>query len=107
MTCTTTTDDLRELLNIYKIPDDINLRIPEKNDTSSRPPRGYVTLFSKSFKLRTRLPLQPYFMKMLGRLHLAMGQLNPNGWRILSGLFILWNRCGQSEYTIVEVKHMY
>ena len=89
MTCTTTVDDLRQLQNTYKIHDKIDLRVLGKNDTLGRPPKGYVTIFLKSFIQGMRPPLQSYFVQMLGRLHLAPGQLNPNGWRVLSGLFIL------------------
>ena len=99
--------DLVDLRTRYDIPDDIPLRIPGKNDTPSRLPRGYVTLFLESFKLGMRCPLQPYFARMLSGLNLASSQLNPNGWRVLSGLFILWDRCCQSEPTIDKVKHMY
>ncbi|KAL9432539.1 hypothetical protein AB3S75_027552 [Citrus x aurantiifolia] len=76
-----------------------------KKDTPSRPPRGYVTLFLESFKYGLRCPLQPYFARILNGLNLAPGQLNPNGWRVLSGLFILWDRC--VEPTVDEVKHLY
>lgn len=54
-----------------------------------------------------RIPLQPYFIKMLSGLHLAPDQLNQNGWRVLFGLFVLWDRCGQSEPTVDDVKHLY
>ncbi|KAL9409333.1 hypothetical protein AB3S75_047676 [Citrus x aurantiifolia] len=107
ITCTTTVDELTNLRVKYGIPDDVPLRILGKKDTSSRPPRGYVTMFLESFKLGLRCPLQPYFAQMLNGLNLALGQLNPNGWRVLSGLFILWDRCCQSEPTVDEVKHLY
>ena len=93
MTCTTTVDDLVELRTRYDIPDGIPLRILGKKDTPSRPSRGYITLSLESFKFGMRLPLQPYFVQMLSGLNLAPGQLNPNGWRVLSGLFILWDIC--------------
>ncbi|KAH9650174.1 protein kinase domain-containing protein [Citrus sinensis] len=78
-----------------------------KKDAPSWPPRGYVTLYLDSFKYGLRCPLQPYFARILNGLNLSPGQLNPNGWRVLSGLFILWDRCCQSEPTIDEVKHLY
>ena len=79
MTCTTTVDDFKPLQNTYKISDDINLRVFKKKDTPNRPSRGYVAIFLESFKQGMRLPLLLYFVQMLGRLHLAHGQLNPNG----------------------------
>ncbi|KAL9444672.1 hypothetical protein AB3S75_017793 [Citrus x aurantiifolia] len=107
MTCTTIVEDLVELRAVYDIPDGIPLRIPRKKDTPNQPPRGFVTLFLESFKFGMRLSLQPYFAQMLSGLHLAPSQLNPNGWRVLSGLFILWDRCYQSEPMVDEVKHLY
>ncbi|KAH9671681.1 Cactin [Citrus sinensis] len=50
MSCTTTFDELNDLWLRYSIPGEILLKIPGKNDTPSWPPRGYVTLFLKSFK---------------------------------------------------------
>ena len=88
ITCATTVDELNNLRSRYGIPADIPFRAPGKKDTPSRPPRGYVTLFQDSFKLGMRCPLQPYFARILSGLNLAPGQLNPNGWRVLSGLFI-------------------
>ena len=107
MTCTTRVDELVSLRARYGIPDEIPLRIPGKNDTPSRPPRVYVTLFLESFKLGLRCPIQPYFARILNGLNLAPGQLNSNGWRVLSSLFILWDGCSQSEPTVDEVKHLY
>ncbi|XP_024043175.1 uncharacterized protein LOC112099892 [Citrus clementina] len=50
MTCTTMFDELTDLRLRYSIPGEIPLKVPGKKDTPSRPPRGYVTLFMKSFK---------------------------------------------------------
>ncbi|XP_024036988.1 uncharacterized protein LOC127898831 [Citrus sinensis] len=84
MSCTTTFDELNDLRLRYSIPGEIPLRIPGKKDTPSRPPRGHVTLYLESFKYGLRCPLQPYFARILNGLNLAPGQLNPNGWRVLS-----------------------
>ncbi|KAL9454039.1 hypothetical protein AB3S75_009609 [Citrus x aurantiifolia] len=107
MTCTTTFDELNDLRFRYSIPGEIPLKISGKKDTPSRPLRGYITLFVESFKYGLRCPLQPYFARILNGLNLTPSQLNPNGWRVLSGLFILWDRCCQSEPMIDEVKHLY
>ena len=107
ITCTTTFNELNDLQLRYHIPSEVPLKISGKKDCPSRPPRGYVTLFLESFKYRLRCPLQPYFARILHGLNLAPDQLNPNGWRVLPGLFILWDRCCQSELTVDEVKHLY
>ncbi|GAY69645.1 hypothetical protein CUMW_289010, partial [Citrus unshiu] len=107
MTCATTFNELDDLRLRYHIPGEVLLRIPGKRDSPSRPPRGYVTLFLENFRHGLRCPLQPYFARILNGLNLTPGQLNPNGWRVLSGLFILWDKCCQSEPTVDEVKHLY
>ncbi|XP_024043294.1 uncharacterized protein LOC112099975 [Citrus clementina] len=84
MTCTTLFDELNDLRLRYSIPGEIPLKVPGKKDAPSRPPKGYVTLFLESFKYGLRCPLQPYFARILNGLNLAPGQLNPNGWRVLS-----------------------
>ena len=79
ITCVTTHTDLLKLRNLYNIPEEVLLVIPGKGDVPSRPPKEYVTMHLESFKLGARLPLQPYFARILGSMHLAPGQLHPNG----------------------------
>jgi len=105
--CATTQDDLFKLRNLYDIPKEVLLVVPGKGDVPSRPPPGYVTMHLESFKLGAQLPLQRYFAKILGGMHLAPGQLHPNGWRVLSAMFVLWERCELEEPSLVEVKHLY
>ncbi|XP_052288073.1 uncharacterized protein LOC127899137 [Citrus sinensis] len=107
MACASTPTYLFKLRNLYNIPNDVLLVVSGNGDVPSRPPRGYVTMHLESFKLGARLPLQRYFAKILGGMHLAPGQLHPNGWRVLSAMFVLWERCGLEEPSLVEVKHLY
>ena len=105
--CATTQTDLFKLRNLYNIPEEVLLVVPGKGDVPSRPPRGYVTMHLESFRLGARLPLQRYFAKILGGMHLAPGQLHLNGWRVLSAIYVLWERCGSEKPSLVEVKHLY
>ncbi|XP_024033591.1 uncharacterized protein LOC112095714 [Citrus clementina] len=105
--CATTSTNLFKLRNFYNILEEVLLVVLGKCDVPSRPPRGYVTMHLESFKLGARLPLQRYFAKILGGMHLASGQLHPNGWRVLSAMYVLWERCGSKELSLVEVKHLY
>ena len=79
ITCATTDTDLLRLRNLYNIPEKVLLVIPGKGDVPSRLPKKYVTMHLESFKLGARLPLQPYFARILGGMHLAPGQLHLNG----------------------------
>ncbi|XP_052295262.1 uncharacterized protein LOC127901752 [Citrus sinensis] len=104
MTCTTTFDELEDLRLRYSIPGEIPLKVPGKKDAPSRPPKGYVTLYLDSFKYGLRCPLQSYFARILNGLNLAPGQLNPNGWRVLSAVLV--NSCSSREllttYNLLE-----
>ena len=104
LTCTTTRDYLFKLKNLYHIPNDIPLVIPGKGDLSSRPPKGSVTLYLECFKLGVRLPLQPYFTKVLSDLHLAPGQLHPNRWRVLSRLCSYYGLGASSRRPLRKLK---
>ena len=106
ITCATTPTDLFKVRNLYNIPKEV-LVVHGKCDVPNRPPKGYVTMHLESFKLGDQLPLQRYFAKILGGIHLALGQLHPNGWRVLSAMFVMWERCGLEEPSLVEVKHLY
>ncbi|XP_024036986.1 uncharacterized protein LOC112096966 [Citrus clementina] len=100
--CATTQTYLFKLKNLYNIPEEVLLIVPGKCDVPSWPPPGYVTMHLESFKLGARLPLQRYFAKILGGMHLAPGQLHPNGWMVLSAMYVLWDRCGSEEPSLVE-----
>ncbi|KAH9721958.1 protein NEN1 [Citrus sinensis] len=71
MACATTPTDLFKLRNLYNIPSEVLLVVPGKGDVPSRPLKEYVTMHLESFKLGARLPLQSYFAKILGGMHLA------------------------------------
>ena len=105
--CATIPTDLFKLRNLYNIPEEVLLIVPGKSDVHSRPSKGYVTMHFENFKLGARLSLQRYFAKILGGMNLAPGQLHSNGWRVLSAMFVLWERCGSEELSLIEVKHLY
>lgn len=63
MKCETTHIDLDKLGETYSIPNDIDLKIPSKNNIPSCPLRGYIAFYLDYFRLDVRLPLQPSFAK--------------------------------------------
>lgn len=83
MDCETTHEDLDKLRMEYGIPNDIKLKIPSKSNTPSRPSRGYVTLHFEYFRLGVKLPLQPYFTSILGKLNISL----------VNSISDLWDGC--------------
>lgn len=57
----------------------ISVSLSLGKESLSHPPKGYVTLYLDCFKLGVKLSFQPYFVKVLGKMHLAPGHLNLNG----------------------------
>ncbi|XP_052290066.1 uncharacterized protein LOC107175547 [Citrus sinensis] len=79
--CVITPTDLFKLRNLYNIPEEVLLVVPGKGDVPSQPPKRYVTMHLESFRLGARLPLQRYFAKILGGMHLA-----PESWGLVKDL---------------------
>ena len=73
MKYSTTKCDLDKLKRFYNILDDVILRVPSPKDTSCH------TLERQIGSLGVRLPLQPYFVRVLERISLSPCQLNSNG----------------------------
>lgn len=72
MKCSIKKSDLDRLKRVYGIPDDVDLRVPGLKDTPNHPPKRYVTLYLKCFKVGVELPLQLYFVRVLGLMNLAI-----------------------------------
>lgn len=72
MKCDIKRSYLNRLKRVYGIPDDVDLKVHGLKDTLNHPPRRYVTLYLKCFKVRVKLPLQLYFVRVLGIINLAI-----------------------------------
>ncbi|GMN59819.1 hypothetical protein TIFTF001_028901 [Ficus carica] len=76
----------------FRIPDNVDLVVPDENNLPSRPPPGYIMLSSEYFRAGLRLPFHTYLRRALHRLNVAQAQLNVNAYRILISCFILWTK---------------
>ncbi|KAK9195937.1 hypothetical protein WN943_004065 [Citrus x changshan-huyou] len=86
----TTKKDIKELRKEYHIPDGIMLRLLGEDEMASKLGHRETAIYMEMFRLSFRLPIQPYFARMLVRLGLSPGQLDLNGWRILGSMHIVW-----------------
>ncbi|KAL2497450.1 Uncharacterized protein Adt_23000 [Abeliophyllum distichum] len=78
-------EDLVKLREAYRIPDDIELTLPEPNERACFPRRGCTALHLNAFVSGMRLPLHPMLRRILRAYDLAPTQVAPNGWSQMVG----------------------
>ncbi|KAL2470237.1 Uncharacterized protein Adt_38373 [Abeliophyllum distichum] len=72
-------EDMRLLRESYRIPHDIGLMIPEPNERACFPRRWCTALHLHAFVDGLRLPMHPFFQRILHAYGLAPMQVAPNG----------------------------
>ncbi|KAK9217940.1 hypothetical protein WN943_006572 [Citrus x changshan-huyou] len=103
----TTEKDIEELRKEYHILGDITLRLLGADEVASKLSDGETMIYMEMFRLGFRLPIQPYFARMLVRLGLSHGQLDPNRWRILGCIYIVWVEQNKVELWFKEFTHLH
>ena len=81
---------LNNLRAWYQIPDKLNPRLPVRGEWCCNPRFGvgvYETYFLGGF----RLPLNASARELLVRLGIGICQFNPNAWRLVISMQVLWN----------------
>uniref|UniRef100_A0A2N9HFM4 Uncharacterized protein n=1 Tax=Fagus sylvatica TaxID=28930 RepID=A0A2N9HFM4_FAGSY len=90
--------DVDRLRKRYQIPENIEFRLPGKREWATLSNGREVFLYEDNLKANLRLPFRPFERELLlglapSQLHhlgLAPSQLNPNVWRVIIGLQVLW-----------------
>lgn len=101
-----TEHDIKVFRGLYQIPDSVTLRVPGPDQFASRPRDNEVAFNEELFLLGARLPLQPYFAAHLHGFEIPPYQLNLNGWRTISGLYVIWVE-NKPPLTIEEIKYLF
>ncbi|KAL2467184.1 Uncharacterized protein Adt_43035 [Abeliophyllum distichum] len=85
-------EDMNLLRDAYKVPSDIELLLPDLNERACFPRRGCTALSLNAFVSGMRLPLHPFFRRILRAYGLAPTQVSPNSWGQMVGGLYLWFR---------------
>ena len=89
-----TTKEIDAMRHKFRIPGDIPLRPLKEGELATDPPRGWVAVHEHQFKCGLSLLLHPWVQSTLSGLNVAIGQVTPNMWKQLLGLFVIWELSG-------------
>ena len=85
----TSEQKLNNLRSWYQIPDKLNPRLPISGEWCCNPHLG-IGVYEAYFLGGLRLPLNAFARVLLVRLGLGVCQFNPNAWRLIISMQILW-----------------
>ena len=90
-------------LDKYGVPFSCSPTIHSKHYRANDPPEGYFAFSHHIMRAGARLPLWSYFIDVLEYFGIAPLQLAPNGYAILTALFIIYNQMGFPQPSLLEV----
>ena len=99
---------LNNLRTWYQIPDELNPRLPVHGEWCYNP-HFRVGVYEAYFLGGFRLPFNAFARELLIRLGLGICQLNPNMWRLVISMQILWREVfgGDHPLTVNEFLFCY
>ena len=89
------------------LPAAITTRAMSVEERSTRPPPSMVAFNKAIMKHGARLPLHYLVRGVLANWGLAPSQLNPNAYKIMAGMHILWRPRFGVDPSVEEVYHLY
>ena len=104
------TDDrkLDLLKKWYQIPDDLNPRLAVRGEWCCQPHFG-IGIYEAYLLGGLRLPLNAFAREILTKLGLSVYQFNPNAWRLVVSIQVLWREVfeGDRPLTVDEFLYCY
>ena len=102
------TDDRKiELLKTwYQIPDELNPRLAVRGEWCCQPRFG-IGIYEAYLLGGLRLPLNSFARELLTRLGLGVCQFNPNAWRLVVSMQVLWREVFEGNHPLTMDEFLY
>ena len=100
------TAKLKTLVDRYQIPREFNPRLPEVGEWCCSPSSG-LGIYASYLLAGLRFPLNSFCRDLLHRLGIGPNQLNPNGWRTIVTMQVLWREALEGNRPITVDKFLY
>ena len=91
----------------FQIPSSMTLRAPSMDERPCNAQGDEVSIYMDAIYSGLRLLFHPYFRKVLHAMGLAPIQVNPNVYRYLTALFVLFSKLHIGEPTVAELASIY
>ena len=101
-----TEEDLADIRGRFGFPNEVQLRLPFKDERADTVSEGWICLYTIYFECGLRLPLPPLLIQCMHHYQLAIPQLMPNGMRVFLGLIVLADEAS-IELTVDDVLAIY
>ena len=97
---------LASLKGLYQIPDNLNPRLATPGDWCCAP-NYWVGIYEAYLLGGLRLPLNAFAREILHRLGIGINQLNPNAWRLIISMQVLWREIFYGNYPVTVDAFLY
>ncbi|KAK3027186.1 hypothetical protein RJ639_042452 [Escallonia herrerae] len=86
--------DLKILRDKYEIPSSVKLRLPGDGEVANMTTLNEIGVYYDTFVNGFRVPIHPFFIRVLNAYSLVPGQLSPHAWRFISFFIYQCHRLG-------------
>ena len=97
---------LTALRSWYQISDDLNPRLAVRGEWCCQPCFG-IGIYEAYLLGGLRLPLNAFARELLTRLGLGVCQLNPNTWRLIVSMQVLWREVFEGDRPLIVDKFFF
>ena len=96
----------KTLVGRYQISSEFRPRLPEEREWCCSPSSGFGE-YTSYLLASLRFPLNSFCRGLFHRLGIGPNQLNPNGWRTVDAMQVLWREALEGNFPITVDKFLY